>query len=309
MYKFKDYLEAHMRLPTIRLIFNYIQSFYPPEHSLFENKIIVDFYSWLLQDPYYQSQTRFLKKDILSELKDFYTHNLLDIEFNQLEKDLFSKPITIDDKQESMEILNNYYSDRYQAVRTFPFEIRSALALIAKSSGEIESRIHSPLYGIQNGTLTPFIPISQLYYDSNMELQKFKFHRIAGDNRESYVFSIQKHHTELRKINMKNFSLIEKKVLNHLQEEPYVFLKLKKIENIYIKTKTDPFYQKLISTLQSGYQKLLTGHPEATPVAQKCIQEAQIALNNVYPEDRLLLLLTANIEYHLRKQDSAQNLL
>ena len=309
MYKFKDYLESRIQLPTIQLIYNHVQNFYPAEQSVLENSMIVDFYSRLLQDPYYQFQTQILKKEILSELKDFYTQNLLDVEFDQLDKMLCSKPISVHDKQEALEVLNNYYSEKYQAVKTLPFELQSTLTLIVKSSGTIESRIHSPLFGIQNGELTPLTPISQLYYDSNMELQPLKFHRIAADNGESYVFSIQKHHTELRRINMKNFSLIEKKKLNNLQEEPFVFLKLKKIENTYIKAKTDPFYKDLISNLQEGYQKLLIGHPEATKVAQKCMQEARVALNNVYSEDRLLLLLTANIEYHLRKQDSAQNLL
>ncbi len=309
LYKFKDYLEERIKFPTVQLIFNYIQNFYPSEYSFFENQMITDFYSWLLNEPHYRSTVQTLRKEILNEVHAFYRKNLLDMEFEQLQKSLFSKVIHVHEKEDALEILNQYYQDKYKSVRTLHFELQSSIALIMKSNGDLQTLVHSPLYSIQHGRLKPLTPLSHLYYDHQMELQLLKIHRIVGDNGECYLFSIQKHYTELKKINIKNFSLIEKKHLSNLQEEPLVFLRLKKIENNYIKAKTDPFYQELVSTLQNGYQKLLIGHPEAASTAEKCIQEVRIALNNVYPDDRLLLLLTANIEYYLRKKESSKNLL
>ena len=309
LYKFKDYLEERIKLPTVQLISNYIQNFYPAEYSLFESSMIENLYSWLLNEPYYRSNSQILKKEIQDEVQAFYRKNLLDLEFAQLQKSLGSRVIQIHDKEDSLEVLNQYYQTQYKSVRTLRLESQNTLALTLQSDGCFQAFTHSPFYTIQHGKLCPIIAFSHLYYDDQMELKPLKIHRIYDSNSECYLFSIQKHYIELKRINVKNFSLIEKKQLSSLKEEPVVFFQLKKMESAYIKSKTDPFYQELVQMLQNGYQKLLTQHPEAISMAEKCIQEAQIALNNVYPQDRLLLLLTANIEYYLRKKESAENLI
>ena len=309
LYKFKDYLEQRMKLPTVQLIAHYIQNFYPPECALFENSMIEDLYSWLLNDPYHRSNSQILKKEILNEVHAFYRKNLLELEWKSLQNSLRSRVIHIHDKKDSLEVLDEYYKIRYPFVRTMSFDKPYTLALILQSDGYSQSFMHSPLYTIQYGKLRPLLALCHLSYDDQMELQPLKMQKIYDENGECTLFSIQKHSIELRRINTRNFQLIEKKVLSSLQEEPSLFFKLKKIENTYIKAKTDPFYQELVHTLQNGYQKLLTQHPEAVPTAEKCMEEARHALNNIYPQDRLLLLLTANIEYYLRKKESTKNLL
>ena len=143
----------------------------------------------------------------------------------------------------------------------------------------------------------PFPPRSHLYYNAQFELEPLKPQMI--DDSCSHFYRFYTDELEIKKFSQ-NFSLLETKRVNCVQDHSSLFLNLKQLESYFIKAKTDPFYQELVQFLQTGYQLLIENHPKARETAEKCMSQAQTALRNMYPKDRLLLLLTANIEYRLK---------
>ena len=164
--------------------------------------------------------------------------------------------------------------------------------------------MHNDLCILHNGQLKPLPPLSHLYYNSQFELEALKPQMVYESYDHFYIFYTDP--LEIRKFS-KNFSLLEKKQVTDIQKHPQLFLNLKRLESYYIKAKTDPFYQELVQFLQTGYQLLIENHPKATETAEKCMDQAQTALRNIYPRDRLLLLLVANIEYRLKGYKTAKH--
>ncbi len=294
LYQFKDYLEQkNYEIP--RLLLNYINCFYASHHQTFQEEIIEHFYFYSLYDPHYRSMRASLTYHLLDEIQPFFRKHYLDIE--TLKSKLNAQIVPIENKEDLLDTLKAYYENENYSVRTTTCASSMALALQLRSDGCLRVYMHNDLCLLQNGQLRPLPPLSHLYYNAQFELEFLKPQMIYGSYDHFYIFYMDE--LEIRKFS-KNFSLLEKKRIPHFQNHPQLFLNLKKLESYYIKAKTDPFYQELIQYLQTGYQLLIENHPKASETAKKCMDQAQTALRNIYPKDRLLLLLTANIEYRLK---------
>ena len=296
LYQFKDYLEQkNYEIPL--LLLNYLNCFYTSHHQKFQEEIIEHFYFYSLYDPRCRSMKASFTYHLLDEIQPFFRKHYLNI--TELKSKLNAQIVPIEKTQDLLETLQTYYENDHYSVRASAIagaEPR-ALALQLRSDGGLRVYMHNDLCLLQNGCLKPFPALSHLYYNAQFELEPLKSQMVYGSYDHFYVFYADE--LEIKKFS-KSFSLLEKKRVKRIQDHPQLFLSLKKLESCYIKAKTDPFYQELIQSLQTGYQLLIENHPKAHSTAEKCMDQAQIALRNMYPKDRLILLLTANIEYRLK---------
>ena len=301
LYQFKDYLEQkNYEVP--RLLLNYINCFYASHHQEFQEEIIEHFYFYSLYDSHYRAMKASFTYHLMDEIQPFFRKHYLNIE--TLKTRLNAQIIPIENTEDLLDTLKTYYQNDHYSVRTLACTSPMALALQLRSDGSLRVYMHNDLCILQNGLLRPFPPLSQLYYNSQFELEPLNPQIVYGSYDHFYIFSSDE--LEIKKFS-KNFSLLEKTRVPHIQSHPQLFLNLKRLESYYIKAKTDPFYQELIQSLQTGYQLLIENHPKALKTAEKCMDQAQIALRNIYPKDRLLLLLTANIEYRLKGYSHAKH--
>jgi len=294
LYQFKDYLERkNYEIP--RLLLDYINCFHTLYHQELKEEFIEHFYFYSLYDPHYRARRASFTYHLMDEIQPFFRKHYLSI--GTLKTRLNAQIIPIENTEDLLDTLKTYYQNDHYSVRTSVCISPMALALQLRSDGSLRIYLHNDLCILQNGQLKPFPPLSHLYYNSQFELEPLKPQMVYGSYDHFYIFSSDE--LEIKKFS-KNFSLLEKKRVSRIQNHPQLFLNLKRLESFYIKAKTDPFYQELIQSLQTGYQLLIENHPKAVETAGKCIDQAQTALRNIYPKDRLLLLLTANIEYRLK---------
>ena len=294
LYQFKDYLEQkNYEIPL--LLLNYLHCFHTSHHQKFQEEIIEHFYFYSLYDPRYRSMRASFTYHLLDEIQPFFRKHYLDIE--KLKNKFNAQIVPIEKEQDLLTALKTYYENDHHSVRATACAHAEALALQLRSDGSLRVYKHNDLCRLQDGRLKPFPPLSQLYYNAQFELEPLKPQMVHESHNHFYIFSTEE--MEIKKFS-KNFSLLAKKRVQCLQDHPQLFLSLKKLESFYIKAQTDPFYQELIQSLKTGYQLLIENHPKAFETAEECMDQAQTALRNMYPQDRLILLLTANIEYRLK---------
>ncbi len=302
LYQFKDYLEQK-RYEIPLLLLNYLHCRHTSHHQQFQAEMIEHFYFYSLYNPRYRSMRASFAYHLLDEIQPFFRKHFLDIE--KLKNKFNAQIVSIEKTKDLLTALKHYYENDHYSVRTAVCTNTDALVLQLRSDGSLRVYRHNDLCRLQDGRFKPFPPLSHLYYNDQFELEPLKSQMVHGSFDHFYIFSTDE--LEIKKFS-NTFSLLEKKRVQRIQDHPQLFLSLKKLESFYIKAQTDPFYQELIQFLKTGYQLLIENHPKALETAEKCMDKAQTALRNMYPKDRLILLLTANIEYRLKeyKQTSKQ---
>lgn len=302
-YHFKEFFNRKS-IPSSSKVFNsYLDCFFPYLHEKFQVQTVKDFVLWMLHDLDYRINRQAYSGSFLDEIQPYFRQTKQISELNQLKKFLVPQIINIDSEQEFFSALEAWYA-KNGSVRILPFQDRRyALALKLKQDGCLEVFIHSSVFVIEKGTLTPLPPLTRLFYTPEFDLDTSRTHYIYHPPRVLFKVKFF-NETNLEVYKMKFPSCVKTETLHikKLEDHPELYSQLKMAENHFIKPKSDFSYQKLIQSLQNCYQLLLVNHPQAIQEAQTGLKEARQALKNYYSNDRLLFLLITNIEYHLHQK-------
>jgi hypothetical protein len=90
-----------------------------------------------------------------------------------------------------------------------------------------------------------------------------------------------------------------------LHRYPILFYPLKRLEQFFINRKTDPMYLELASLLEKSLELLSQGHPEAAKFGAKALERGKLALEHIFPDDKMTRLLIENLEKTLALRSAA----
>ena len=306
IYQFKNYLQKRAVSGEITpVLLNYIHCFHPLSGQDFKASLIEDFYLRLLHDLHYRSIYKAAYHTLLDEIQPFFRKYLIEDELEEIKNIIPPQIVPIDTVQDRLSALEIWYKNHISQndrVHILPLNNDHCLALCLKSDGRLQIFSHSSVFFLRYGKLTPLPPLSRLSYNRQFELELSKNHTLFQPPDQFCFFCLYPSHIESSAYSIKDFSPIKKLSFKNIKENEDLFFHLKNMEHHYIKATSDPFYKELVQSLQTSYQLLLGNHPHATASAKKAMDSAKKALKNFYPGDRLLILFTANIEFHLRKR-------
>ena len=81
-----------------------------------------------------------------------------------------------------------------------------------------------------------------------------------------------------------------------LHKYPMLFYPLKRLEQFFVDRKSDPMYIELTNLLEKALELMNSRHPEAMKFAKAALERGQLALEHIFPDDRLVRLLINNLE-------------
>ena len=286
------------------LILNYLMCFYPDHSRDFTAKILKNFFFWIMHDLHYRLIRHSVAHFILDEIQPYFRNNHLLSDFEKLKSCLPPQFVPIERFNDSLTVLDLWYkqnSSKYDSIRVIPFKNSKIIVLKLKQDGYLEVFLHSCDFVIDQGLLHPLRPLSCLYYNPEFELDPLKTHQIYHPPHQFFQFEYHSsNNISLKKLQFPDGADAETLQLKKIEDCEELFLHLKTMESYYIKPKSDPVYKSLIQSLQHSYQLLIANHPDAVQEAADCLEKARRAVQSFYSNDRLLLLLFANIEYRLR---------
>ena len=305
---FKSYLKEKAREKEFLSLYHYLCFFCGEKKELTEG-LIKAFYKKALLFPYWQTRITFLRAQLTEALLSFSKV------YGPLNFDPQKGPLAdqwqclrIKHEQEGLNMVRLHLKSQKapeDKVQVLPIKGERVLGLILESQARLKVFVFGPLATIEQGKIVPLTPLSVLNYNAQCELSSDVRQKIEIKEGHFVHFHIQGEKATGQGFHGPAFQPLEKFQQKSFSELAFLFLPLKKLESMFIEPSSDPHYQELLRSLNQSYHQLLTC-PEESPLrAELALFQAQKALKNLYPHDPLLLLLIANIEFHLRKNKRA----
>ena len=288
-------------------IYNYLLSFCHDEQKL-STDLFSAFYRKALLFPYWQRHFSSLHKTLKTELISFAKfHYSIDFDPEELESAEQWQLITLQKEKDISEMIDFYLKNILSPgdrIKVLPFNEDRVLALILKFDGNLDVFSFGPLTIIREGRLEPLTPLSKLHYSSQYELKPTHPQVVEDMNLNFTHFRVKEEKATGYQCQSLCFQQSNQFKQQNLNETLPLFYLLKKTESLFIQSKSDPHYKQLIKSLHEHYRHILMSPEDNSLETQQILSQAKKALENLYPQDRLLFLLTANIDFHYRKKQA-----
>jgi len=302
---FKQYLEKLEKTKSHCAVYNYLHCFCDDDKEL-SIELFESFYRKALLFSHWQKQFNLLHnalKQILLSFSKFHGG----IGFDIAGLDDFSKwpLITVQNEKTLLEVINVYLKNnasKGDQVKVLPLKKNRVLGLVLRCNG-LEVYSFSPIVILNQGRAEPLCTLSKLYYSDQYELKPF-YRQMVEDKHLNFIsFKFKEDKVTGYSCQGDHFQPsmeFKQKTLSNLE---ILFYPLKALENFFIDNKSDPHYKKLINSLHQYYRQILISPHEISSLdVQNILSHAKRHLKDIYPKDRLLFLLIANIEFHYRSK-------
>lgn len=270
--------------------------------------IIQEFFLRSLGHQYWQDHRDLLAQSVLADLSEFQqTHNT-GFDLHELLWPNKTQVIFIEDFDNFFSLLKKYVerekeaSTKYQMIK---LPNNKVLVLLLESAGTLTCRVYGQLVYLRDGELTPLPPETHLHYNSRMELAEKTPQLLTSSLMTFCQFALIG--DECAGVRLKGFTYQKEEVITGtLLQRPDLFYPIKSLERFFIKPESDPFYSELTRILEKANELLKTAHPDQEKIAQEAYKRGNMALKNIFPDDKLLHLLVSNLQHSLIQRGLAE---
>lgn len=211
----------------------------------------------------------------------------------------------------ALEIHHNFWTFRYPKgtgqFRIFELDEGRFATLIMKADRSLELHQSSSKFLIRNGNLEPIHRDLILRYSSDLELRtdcmqalevapyslarfQYQDQRVQGNIVRGYVFQhVQNLHGQ------------------SLEAHPRLFFALKRLESLFVRKESDPFYNQIVENLERLLHWIRLGEPVNVIEVHEQHLRAQTALEEVFRGDKMLTLLLRDLEHSAAKLPAPTN--
>ncbi len=263
-------------------------------------QLITQFYRKALLFQYWQTHQKILGETLRADLESFLRETQVALDLDRIRHADEVQVVALEQARDLQDVIELQMrremgtGDRLKLVR---LSAQQTLSLKLNPSGCLKVRVHPHWALIMDGQLELLPPLTQLEYSSQMELLPHVLHWLDTAMMTTAHFALREGGVEGLLVRGYTFQKMESLRQATLSQNSELFYGLKRLERHYINSKSDPFYQELVALLEKSYQLISAQHPEGAHMAQEALRRGRMALKNIFPNDKLLLLLVTNIEY------------
>ncbi len=302
----KQYLKnsTSQRKVALGALYNYLSCFHSSEVQ-FTTEVVNSFFRRSLKFPYWQEN-----RDILSgEVGEFLTKSPLlkrePIDFTATlnVKDL--QLITLKRPEDAVEVIHRYLIPalgQSEQLRVLKHDKTKVLALRLDHGGNLSVTSFSYIMILLNGVLEPLVALDSLHYDPQMEFQKG-----VDQTVEISPFVVARFqssvHLQGALIRGYTFQRYESFSTLKLSQNTHLFYALKRLEQSYVRKESDPIYHELIDYLEQAIQHVRNSPSFDLRRGHEVLNRARMALENIFPGDKTLVLLIRTLDDSLKLQE------
>jgi hypothetical protein len=287
--------------PARLAFYHYVKNWLPPETSL-QLQQVDEFFDRCLGFDYWQSHRESLGDTVAGDLTAFYKGHTPPFDISQLALPAKRQSLYLEQTEDFQALIKSWAESKKEMgdqIRILPVGENQLMLLRLLGMGGLEVRVFTNMVRVLQGQLVPTAPVTRLSYGPQLDLLQHKRMVLAGPMMSSFVFELNESGPKGLMTRGHSFQKIESMAGQSISSYPELFYSLKRVEKFYVKPQSDPFYQELISLLEKSYQLISAGEPRAEQLAETALNKGRLALKNIFPGDKLLLLLITNIEYWL----------
>ncbi len=180
--------------------------------------------------------------------------------------------------------------------RIFPEGADKAVAVVLGQDRRLRVTLFHPIVRIHEGRLSPLCTDYTLTYGPDLLLEPGHLQQIDVGGHTAARFRFTNDGCKgilLRGYTFQRYAAMDG---GSLHRYPILFYPLKRIEQFFINRKSDPMYIELTGILEKASELLSQGHPEGIKFGSQALERGKLALENIFPDDKLVRLLINNLE-------------
>ncbi len=309
---FQKYLSNKLSSSSDKEFFvlhNYFSYFCQPDEQI-SFELLQNFYRKVLLIPYWQDRLHLLQQALTESLSDFAgLHSWSECEPEDMAKAPNWQLIKIKQEKDLAQIIDTSLKKDLSTgdkIEIIPHHPEHVVAVVLKFDGQLKVSNFGPMAIIDNGCIEPLTSLSELHYLSSFQMSPSHI-QILEDSYKGFIcFRVKDNQWSGEMCRGNCWEKLENFKVKQAEEQPALFTQLKQLENLYIQPESDFHYQRLVQSLHEQYRQMLINENYSLLDTQLILSKARTAIRNLYPDNRLLILLTANIEFHAQKKQKLQ---
>jgi hypothetical protein len=239
-----------------------------------------------------------------NHLKRILGYVFTEAECRELSKSTFLQSlqiITIENKRDFLPIVEKYAETKNVSYRYFDLAQNDILIVYTWKNGNKALQVLNPTCFLSEATLSPLTTDEIIYYDANMEVLPFTLNQIGIGSFQNLVF--EKNYQNIKIKNLRGYTLqcTEEKAIQTTQEHSKLFYSIKRFESLIIGKDNHPLYEELTKLLEDALKLLHSKDPGALRLAYTALERGKNAVENIFPNDKLLQLLLKEVAANLQK--------
>jgi hypothetical protein len=204
--------------------------------------------------------------------------------------------IQIENPIDCLKILEKKYSNTGVKTRLVPAGPQSfALIELREDQGLTVTHLNNQMIINNRGDLEPLNGFMKIHYTSelNLEFQVVQYVEVAPSVVARFMILGEGLHGHL--IRGYVFQKADEFKGGAVNQYPQIYYAIKRFEQFYIDRKSDPMYQELTQILEKAVELTNMRHPEAIAFAEAALERGELALENIFPGDNMIRLLTQTL--------------
>jgi len=288
-------------------LLNYIQAFHNPE-EIWHPKAITDFFLECLIYPHWQQNRKLLRNEIQKLLSEVQQEARVDLNLEHIQWVTDYQVIEVANQNDWQELVLNHL--KAHTSKDSQVKIRLCIEayflyglLFNSQTGQLEVRAYDNRFTIQKGVLVPLRECFKLIYDTQLNLIEGQPFFIELGPFIRGRFQIRGglfDYSATRGFLFQRFQVVTRSPLEAITR---LFYPLKRVESLFIKKDSNPFYVGLTQELERMVHQLRLREPLSSKETMDLLVRAKNALEYVFQEDKLLTLLIKELEEKASVQD------
>jgi len=187
-------------------------------------------------------------------------------------------------------------SSPFDQVRVLTEGTEHVVALALQGDRGLRVSVFPKVLAIREGELTPLHMDFTLFYTPELILHSNMIQNIEiGPHTAARFRTLPDgiHGDIVRGYTFQRFATMDG---GGLHKYPVLFYPLKRLEQFFVNRKTDPMYIELTNLLEKALDLMGQNHPEAQKFAEAALERGRLALEHIFPDDKLVRLLINNLE-------------
>jgi len=205
--------------------------------------------------------------------------------------------VQIDNAIDCLKILEKTYANRSARTRLIPAGPQSfALLEMGENQNLTVTHLNNLMIINARGELEPLNDFMKIHYaaDLTLEYQVVQYVEIAPSVVARFMIMGPGVHGHT--IRGYTFQKAEEYKGGAVNQYPQIYYAIKRFEQYYVDRKSDPMYQELTQILEKAVELVNMRHPEAVSFAEAALERGVLALENIFPGDNMIRLLTQTLK-------------
>lgn len=301
--------------PITLTIKNYFQFLFRAEEELTSTHV-QSFFDHAMSYPHWQQHKRELSEDCENLLTAFateYPSTVADANFmSELDWPAQIEVMDVARATTALEVLHNYWTHRYRKkegqFRVFEMGDGRFATVILHADHRVTVHQCNSQFLIRNGNLEPVQRNLVLQYTPDLDLDPSVFQTIEVGPYVLCRFQANSGMVQGHLVRGYVFQNLQNLQGQRIEAHPRLHFALKRLETLFVRKESDPFYTQLIENLERLVHWMRLGEPVNTGEVHDAYLRGQTALEEVFRGDKMLILLLRDLEHLAAKLTGSSDL-